>query len=98
MKSKEEIGVFAEKQYLKRIDDFQKTDFKDGVFVGYTQCQKDMADKKYTAGDIREAIKYVRNTYSSELLGTPFLLIGDVAELIKITTGKEVDWRLLINK
>lgn len=30
----------------------------------YTQCQEDMADKKYTEADIRKAIKLARKTES----------------------------------
>jgi hypothetical protein len=37
------------------------------------------------------AVQYVQETYCESLLNTPYMLIGDVAELIYITTGKEVD-------
>lgn len=43
-----------------------------------------------------KAVKHVQDTYCDAHIHIPYLLIGDVAELIKITTGKEVDWRLLL--
>ena len=50
MKSKEEIEQLAEKHYTQ-ITLSQRTAFK----LGYTQCQEDMADKKYTLDDIKKA-------------------------------------------
>jgi hypothetical protein len=47
MKSKEEIEQLAEKHYTQ-ITLSQRTAFK----LGYTQCQEDMADKKYTEEDL----------------------------------------------
>ena len=43
----------------------------------------------------KDAIKQVQSTYVSDSKGLPAMLLGDVAELIKITTGKEVDWNIL---
>jgi hypothetical protein len=42
-----------------------------------------------------KAVKHVQETYCDVHLSTPYMLLGDVAELIKITTGKEVDLELL---
>jgi hypothetical protein len=42
-----------------------------------------------------KAVKHVQETYCDAHLSTPYMLLGDVAELIKITTGKEVEWELL---
>jgi hypothetical protein len=50
MKSKEEIEQLAEKHYTQ-ITLSQRTAFK----LGYTQCQEDMADKKYTEADLENA-------------------------------------------
>ena len=51
MKSKEEIEQLAFKSYGDR--------FLKGSFIhGYTQCQEDMADKKYTEEDMLNASKY----------------------------------------
>jgi len=55
MKTKEEIEKLAEKHYTQ-ITLSERTAFK----LGYTQCQEDMADKKYTEEDIREAIDMAR--------------------------------------
>jgi hypothetical protein len=38
----EEVGKFAEKRYLERMDSFEKCDFKDGVFEGYKLAQQRM--------------------------------------------------------
>jgi hypothetical protein len=45
MKSKKEIEQLAEKQCMAIA-------FKFGFIDGYEQCQKDMADKKYTEEDM----------------------------------------------
>lgn len=42
-----------------------------------------------------KAVKYVQETYCDAHLNYPYMLLGDVAELIKITTGKEVDCNVL---
>lgn len=42
-----------------------------------------------------EAVKHVQETYCDRHLNMPYMLLGDVAELIKITTGKEVDCNVL---
>ena len=42
-----------------------------------------------------KAVKHVQETYCDAHLNMPYMLLGDVAELIKITTGKEVDWNEL---
>ena len=42
-----------------------------------------------------KAVKHVQDTYCDTHLNTPYMLLGDVAELIKITTGKEIDWNEL---
>ncbi len=60
----------------------------------------DNTDKKLIISDVSEsivdkAVKYVQETYCDVHLKMPYMLLGDVAELIKITTGKEVDWKLL---
>jgi hypothetical protein len=51
MKSKEEIVIQA-KAYAKSIGNEDGTSAYDYV-MGYNQCQEDMADKKYTEGDMR---------------------------------------------
>jgi hypothetical protein len=52
MKSKEEIEQLAEKHYTQ-ITLSQRTAFK----LGYTQCQEDMVDKKYTEEDLLHAFR-----------------------------------------
>jgi len=60
----------------------------------------DNTNKKLIISDVNEnifdkAIKHVQETYCDKHLNMPYMLLGDVAELIKITTGKEVDWKVL---
>jgi hypothetical protein len=50
MKTKEEIEQLAMDIAMTPLNFIQ----------GYTQCQEDMADKKYTEEDIREAIDMAR--------------------------------------
>jgi hypothetical protein len=45
MKTKEEIEQLAEKEMMSMEGRF-------GFAAGYEKCQEDMADKKYTEGDI----------------------------------------------
>jgi hypothetical protein len=66
MKSKEEIEKSANefsKDYIKTTNNsILQSSFKleVGYIKGYTQCQEDMADEKYTEEDIREAIDMAR--------------------------------------
>jgi hypothetical protein len=64
MKTKEEI----DKLYHKCWDDFSSK-YDDNLhyysFVeGYTQCQEDIADKKYTEEDLHTILKLRREWYS----------------------------------
>lgn len=47
MKTQEEIEQLAE-QWCTNVSSSEKLAYKDG----YTQCQEDMADKKYTEEDV----------------------------------------------
>jgi hypothetical protein len=59
-----EIGAFAEKKYLKRLDNFQKVDFKDGVFEG----AKWMQERMYSEEDmISFAHFYFREEFNSTM-------------------------------
>ena len=53
MKSKEEIEQLAN-DYIYSSDD-DTIEF--GFIEGYTQCQEDMADKKYTERQLRDAME-----------------------------------------
>jgi len=48
-----DIGKFAEKKYLERLNNFQSSDFKDGVFEG----AKWQSERMYSEEDMREAFK-----------------------------------------
>jgi hypothetical protein len=55
MKTQEEIEQLAENLYF-HVDGFEEeiSEGKRHYILGYTQCQEDMADKKYTEDDIKE--------------------------------------------
>jgi hypothetical protein len=53
MKSKEEIEQLAQQYIEENTGDHY---VYCGYVDGYTQCQEDMVDKKYTEEDIRKAI------------------------------------------
>jgi hypothetical protein len=52
MKTKEEIEQLAAKEYWNSNTESRS------FIKGYTQCQEDMADKKYTEEDMIDAIIY----------------------------------------
>ena len=58
MKTQEEIEQLAEKNFP--IEEYPTNEgFEHFAYKqGYTQCQEDMADKKYTEEDIKKAIIY----------------------------------------
>lgn len=61
MKTKEEIEQLAEQRFPNDTPSGLKigtSSYKQrGYIKGYTQCQEDMADKKYTEEDLRQAIE-----------------------------------------
>ena len=62
MKSKEEIEQLAEQYWAKQPYN------EDAYLVGYTQCQEDMADKKYTEEDLMSAFNAgINNDYGNGL-------------------------------
>jgi hypothetical protein len=54
MKTKEEIEQMAEKEC---VCDTKDCVHKKSYIKGYTQCQKDMAEKKYTESQLRDAME-----------------------------------------
>ena len=58
MKTKEEIEQLANEEYKGNLHNPFFTAAPMGYIKGYTQCQEDMADKKYTEQDIINAIQY----------------------------------------
>jgi len=53
MKTKEEIEQLAQEWFLNDTSFAYGAEF--GFIQGYTQCQEDMADKKYNLEDIKKA-------------------------------------------
>jgi hypothetical protein len=55
MKTKEEIEQLAEEWFLNDTSLAYGEEF--GFIQGYTQCQEDNADKKYTERQLRDAME-----------------------------------------
>ena len=56
MKTQEEIEQLAKEEYKDNLHNPFFTAAPMGYIKGYTQCQKDMANKKYTEEDLITAI------------------------------------------
>ena len=54
MKSKEEIEQLSKIIVPTPMEGTSYVDVRYGFIKGYTQCQEDMADKKYTEEDLRK--------------------------------------------
>jgi hypothetical protein len=66
MKTKEEIEQLAE-QYTQDgiyLSDSEKQQTEIAYMTGYTQCQENMVNKRYTEEDIKMAIELARETES----------------------------------
>ena len=61
MKTKEEIEQLAELNIDCEFMSPKWAMYKKGYIKGYTQCQEDMADKKYTENDIYMALEFGRS-------------------------------------
>lgn len=65
MKTKEEIEHLAEKYAFNRWgDETLEKEAKFSYTYGYTQCQEDMADKKYTEEDLHTILRLRKEWYS----------------------------------
>ena len=70
MKTQEEIEQLAKKQkgcskeYCDSID--EQYGYLNGYIDGYTQCQEDMADKKYTEEDMLKCWNYLMAAMTSK--------------------------------
>ena len=58
MKTRQEIEQLAQEEYKDNLHNPFFTAAPMGYIKGYTQCQEDIADKKYTEEDLRKAFKY----------------------------------------
>lgn len=56
MKTQQEIEQLAKEEYKDNLHNPFFTAAPMGYIKGYTQCQEDIVDKKYTEADIRKAI------------------------------------------
>jgi len=72
--NKEEIQQLADKAINK--EGYTTDDFIIGFEQGYTQCQEDIADKKYTEEDM---IKFAFDTYYyiSRIMKVPFNKVSE---------------------
>jgi len=67
MKTKEEIEQLAEQLYPKPFNPdsiLQLKGYREAYTKGYTKCQEDMADKKYTEEDLHTILRLRREWYS----------------------------------
>jgi hypothetical protein len=60
MKTKEEIERLAKEEYKDNLHNPFFTAAPMGYIKGYSQCQEDMADKKYTLEDLKETFRQSR--------------------------------------
>ena len=82
---------------MKRLEDFVETHGLMGCKSAYIEYLEKELAKRITKKDdnnFNDAVEYVQETYCKKN-NTPFMLLGDVATLIEITTSKEVDWNIL---
>ena len=64
MKTKEEI----EELVLEKFKNKMYNPFFNVAFVeGYTQCQEDMVDKKYTEDDLKKAMNYASQITNNKM-------------------------------
>jgi len=89
-----EIGIAIAKYIDKTKSGFNQDDFISGIkhgisLVDGTHGQPIPADNKF-----EEAVKYVQENYVKNGY-LPYLLLGNVAELIEIFTGQIIDWNKL---
>lgn len=81
-----------------RKEDFFKTPYEiiGDVLDEYAKAiNKNSVIPDVSESNFNAAIKHIENSYCDTHLNTPYMLLGDVAKLIKILTGKEVDWQEL---
>ena len=57
MKSKEEIEKLTDKWYTEKNQMIPSIIEQKCFIIGYTQCQEDMSDKKYTEEDLLHAFR-----------------------------------------
>lgn len=104
------LGAIGQSIFVHQSDTISKPDGYNGVDGDYGELdfyienqpilteeeQQEQLDIPVVSESVFDkAVKHVQETYCDVHLSTPYMLLGDVAELIKITTGKEVDWNVL---
>ena len=75
MKTQAEIEQLAE-QYTQDgiyLSDSEKQQTEIAYMSGYTQCQEDMADKKYTEKDVQNILDGFTNEAPGEYIKTNFI-------------------------
>ena len=92
------------------LNDYSKGNANNEVMQMYRSQMKDILDFISELKQVKihidsipggsafeDAIKYAQSKYVDDSKGLQAMLLGDVAELLKMTTGKEVDWSMLVN-
>ena len=64
MKTRQEIEQLAQEEYKDNLHNPFFTAAPMGYIKGYTQCQEDMADKKYTEEDLHTILRLRKEWYS----------------------------------
>ena len=64
MKTRQEIERLAQEEYKDNLHNPFFTAAPMGYIKGYTQCQEDMADKKYTEEDLHTILRLRKEWYS----------------------------------
>ena len=92
-----EIGVIIAKHFSDKMG-YDLDSFIHGLKHGVSLID-DTHNNPVVINDraYNEAIKHVRESYCDQSNSLNYMLLGDVAELIKITTGKEVNVMDLLN-
>ena len=90
-----ELSIRTKLDYLESISEF--TVSTDTVRAWIDLAKEDLLSASQNTVS-NSAIDFVKSTYVSDSKGLPSMLLGDVAELIRITTGKTIDWNELESK
>jgi len=78
---------------LDELSDEEKDELESLCIRNRDIIQDGYKNQPYPKTIYEQAIDYVKTTCVDDSKGLPSMLLGDVAKLIEITTGKTVDWK-----
>ena len=76
--------------------DYITFQMKEAVKEALKQVKNNDLLHSVSESSLKTAIKHIEGSYCEAHLNTPYMLLGDVTDLIKILTGKEIDWQEFI--